>query len=292
MVKKIKVKTKSTQPKKDSVSENFNENTSINEVEVNIPDTPTCVRCYVDTVRQIQTLNAMLMRFNVGKEHLVLQRVGYKTELGMVTEIDIAALHDNEYTVDAAEYETINGYLASFFKDNEINFKFIDFSDSYKNSADCHLAVDGLTTLCEYITIEKGTVSDELFCYLKERLNLPIDIVSIRIPISDSTGFFVTYDTEWVRANRNTDTVNDEKSDSENNIASVSIVAYTEDASDSIDLILNQFNSAIGNSMCDYTEKNSDSYYRIIKIEVTRNEAGNRLIDSLGWVNNVNIDVN
>ena len=157
MVRKIRLKTKNACSKNDK-SEPMDQNLDTTE---EIPNSPTCIRCYMNNEYDIQNLNAMLMRFNIGRDNIVLQRVGYKTEGESIREIDIAALHTNGYTISPTEYLSINKYLKSFFEKNKIEFEFIDFSNSYKNSADCHLAIDGMTTLGEYITIEKGTVSDE-----------------------------------------------------------------------------------------------------------------------------------
>lgn len=296
MIRKIKLKAKNQNA--TGVANISDPPVFQNQNADEIPDTPTCIRCYIKNVSDIQKLNAMFMRFNIGRDNVVIQRVGYMMEGNLMTEIDIAALHVNGYTVYPSEYLTINRHLTSFFKENAIDFKFIDFEDSHKNSADCCLVIDGMSTLCEYITIEKGTVSDELFNYLKERLNLPVSIVSIRIPISDKTGFSITYDTDWKRGNIDTDK-NDEKEStidknnaSDDKLINITVMAYTEDASDSIDVILSQFGSAVGNSMYDYTEKKHDSYIRIIKMDVILNEYGFRLIDSLEWVNNVIVSKN
>lgn len=289
MARKIKVAIK----KRDSANmADIDEvqNKDKTNYENEIPDTPTCIRCYLKNEKDIQTLNGMLLRFNIGKDNLVIQRVGYKMTDGRMAEIDIAALHAANYSANPTEYAVINHWLSSFMKENNIEFKFIDFSDCYKNSADCHLAIDGMSTLGEFITIEKGSVTDELFEYIRNRLNLPMDIVSISIPVHDETGIFITYHTEWIRGEVRGDNKNEDAtqtSQNDTNTLDISVSAYTEDASDSIDLIISQFGSAIGRSVYDYTENANGCYYRVIRMTVTLNETGKRLIDSLDWVKDV-----
>lgn len=297
MVKKIKVGLKKARPENQCNIAITNRNEVIKSSdETEIPDTATCIRCYIKNEKDIQKLNSMMLRFNVGKENLILQRVGYKADNGKMAEIDIAALHDMNYSANSTEYVVINHYLATFMKENDIAFKFIDFGDSYKNSAGCHIAIDGMTTLGEYITIEKGSVTDELFSYIQNKLNLPVDIVSISIPISDNSGMFITYHTEWVRgtAEENTNENNKNMSQKNNpaNSISLTVYAYTEDASESIDLVISQFQSAIGRSVYDYTEKKHDGYFRTIRMNVTLNETGKRLIDSLEWIDNILVNKN
>lgn len=286
MARKIKVAIK----KRDSANmADINEvqNKDKSNYENEIPDTPTCIRCYLKNEKDIQTLNGMLLRFNIGKDNLVIQRAGYKMINDKMAEIDIVALHDVNYSVNPTEYVVINNWLATFMEENNIEYEFIDFEDCYKNSADCHLAIDKMSTLGEFITIEKGSVTDELFEYIRNRLNLPVDIVSISIPISDESGIYVTYHTEWVRENMHNNDKNENASQTNQNdtdILSISVSAYTEDASDSIDLIISQFGSAIGRSVYDYTEKSDGRYYRVIRMDIILNETGKRLIDSLEWV--------
>lgn len=286
MVRKIRVTTKKHDSvNKADIGEEQNRNRSNSENE--IPDTPTCIRCYLKNEKDIQALNSMLLRFNIGKDNLIIQRVGYKMIDGKMTEIDIAALHAENYSVNPTEYVMMNHWLTTFMRENNIEFKFIDFADSYKNSAGCHFAIDGMSTLGEFITIEKGSVTDEMFEYIRNRLNLPVDIVSIGIPISDEAGVFVTYHTEWIHKDEHDNNKKEDNSQiNQNNTDTVdiSVSAYTEDASDSIDLIISQFGSAIGRSVYDYTEKTNDCYYRVIRMSITLNETGKRLIDSLEWV--------
>lgn len=283
MVKKIRVNIK----KPIETVKNQAEVQNVNEDE--ITNIPTCMRCYIKNEKDIQKLNGMILRFNIGKTDLVIQRIGYKMVDGKMAEIDIAALHNEEYNVNEAEYGVINHYLATFMKKNDIGFKFIDFADSHKNSADCYLAIDGMSSLSEFITIEKGSVSDDLFAYIRNRLNLPVDIVSISIPISDKSGIFVTYHTEWIRSEVEKDKMeNDSKQLSEfaNTTINVSVYAYTEDASESIDIVLSRFHKAIGRSVYDYTEKNNDGYYRVIRMSVFLNDLGKNLIGSLEVIDN------
>ena len=291
MVRKIRVATK----KHDSVNkadigveQNRNRSNSENE----IPDTPTCIRCYLKNEKDIQTLNSMLLRFNIGKDNLIIQRVGYKMINGKMAEVDIAALHAANYSADPTEYVMMNSWLTTFMRKNNIEFKFIDFADSYKNSAGCHLTIDGMSTLGEFITIEKGSVTDELFEYIRNRLNLPVDIVSISVPISDESGVFVTYHTEWINKDEHDNNKKEDNSlinQNNTDTVDISVSAYTEDASNSIDLIISQFGNAIGRSMYDYTEKADNRYYRVIRMTVNLNETGKRLIDSLDWVRDATV---
>ena len=299
MVRKIRVGIKKpnnitinqTKDLKNEVADMDTEhNTKKIDSEVEIPDTPTCIRCYIKGEKDIQALNGMLLRFNSGNDNLVIQRVGYKMIDNKIAEIDIAALHSEDYSVNTAEYTAINHWLVAFMKNNDIEFKFINFTDSYKNSAGCHLDIDRMSTFGEFITIEKGSVTDELFEYIRNRFNLPVEIISISIPISYETGMFVTYHTEWISRSvdneeKDKDVIQHTSTDVDS--VNISIVAYTEDASENIDVILSQFGSAIGRCVYDYTEKSTNRYYRSIKMSITLNETGQRLIDSLGWVKDV-----
>lgn len=296
MVRKIKVNIKkpveTIEKELDDpkiIKENHTETEEVHEDE--ITNIPTCMRCYIKNEKDIQKLNNMILRFNVGKTDLDIQRIGYKMVDGKMAEIDIAALHAENYSVNKAEYEVINRYLATFMKQNDIGFKFIDFGDSHKNSADCYLTIDGLSTIAEFITIEKGSVSDDLFSYLRNKLNLPVDIVSISIPISDKSGIFVTYHTEWVRKEEK---VKEDKKEentfnqvSESDAIEVSVYVYTEEASECVDLVLYKFNNAIGRSMYDYTEKDKNGYYRVIRMSVILNDLGNSLVNSLDKIDNI-----
>jgi hypothetical protein len=297
MVRKIRVGLKKVNRSQNNIPIVTDTDEEIKpDVENEIPDTPTCIRCYIKNEKDIQKLNGMMLRFNVGKVHLVLQRVGYKMDNEKMSEIDIAALHDPDYSVNSTEYAIINRYLTAFMKENDISFKFINFDESYKNSAGCHIAIDGMSTLGEYITIEKGSVTNELFSYIQNKLNIPVDIVSISLPISDNSGIFVTYHTEWVKGTVEDNNVMEEdnksahQKDNPSNSINVSIFAYTEKASESLDLVISQFQSAIGRSMYDYTEKKHDGYFRVIRMNVTMNETGKRLIDSLEWIDNILIN--
>lgn len=287
MVRKIRVATKKYNSKKVVDSDIAQNNVKVN-LEGEIPDTPTCIRCYIKNEKDIQILNSMLLRFNTGKDNIVIQRVGYKMINGKMAEIDIAAVHTVSYSVNTTEYTVINHWLITFMKENNIEFKFIDFADSYKNSNTCHFAIDKMSTLGEFITIEKGFVTDELFEYICNRLNLPADIVSISVPISE---VFATYNVKWVKEDmHNNDKNEDEPQASLNDTnLNISVSAYTEDASDSIDLIISQFGSAIGHSVYDYTERSNDYYYRVIRMNITLNETGKHLIDSLEWVKDATV---
>lgn len=288
-MKVVRVGTKKNSSKNENVTpqnaENINLQESFDVEESNAAysnDKPTCIRCYTHSEKDIQNINGIIMRFNVGKTDFDLQRVGYKMIDEKSREIDIAILHAQNYSIKSEEYAVINKFLSSALEENEIEFDFIDFGDSHKNTADGWLKVDNTSTLGEFITIEKGSVSDELFNYIRSRTNLPVDIVSIRIPI---TAMGITYETQWVNGIENDIKKNEDlKSD---NTVNISVFAYTEDASDNIDTVLSQFGKSIGRSMCDYTEKTDNGYFRVIRMSVILDESGVRLIDSLGWIKDI-----
>lgn len=288
MVRKIRIATKKSNTKNNS-TEMINNTTAQKETESNkeqeIPNSATCIRCYIKSEKDIQNLNNVLCRFNNNSEVLTIKHVGYKIIDDKIAEIDIAALHDPNCSVNPEEYAVINGWLTSFMRRNNIEFKFINFTDSYKNSTDCHLVIDKTSTLGEFITLEKGSVSDELFEYVCSRLNISADIVSISIPISSEDGIFVTYNTKWVREEIHDSDKKEEKSkppyQGEDNAINISVYVYTEDASDAIDVIISKFNNVIYRYMYDYTEKGKDRYSRVIRMSVIPNNIGELLINSL-----------
>lgn len=276
---------------------NTSENESESEKKDVVRDTPTCIRCYIKSEKDIQNINAIVLRFNVGRTDIVIQRVGYKMVDGKMAEIDIAALHREKYTATAADYISINNFFDAILNKADIKYEFIDFADCHKNCAGGYFAIDKSSTIGEFITIEKGSVSDELFSYVRDRVGFPSDIVSISIPIHDQSGFYITYNTEWVPGKMDNTKEDDKTSeqsaaDTDDKHAKITVHIYSKKASESVDLIISQFNSAILERVYDYIADENNKFFRTVCIIIDKNEAGNRLIDSLGWVNDIIVNEN
>lgn len=276
---------------------NTSENESGSEKKDVVRDTPTCIRCYIKSEKDIQNINAIILRFNVGRTDIVIQRVGYKMIDGKMAEIDIAALHREKYTATAADYISINSFFDAMLSKANIKCEFIDFADCHKNSAGGYFAIDKSSTIGEFITIEKGSVSDELFSYVCDRIGFPTDIISISIPIHNQSGIFITYNTEWVPGKPN-DTRKDSKiseqdaTNTNDNRVKITVAVHNKSANESFNLIISQFHSAILECVYDYIADEDSKFFRTICMIIDKNETGNRLIDSLGWVNDIVVSEN
>lgn len=321
MVKKIRVATKKKEP---VVTENVTDvgvDTDVNNVSINADTknnianstTPTCIRLYIDNESALQYVNAMMMKFNAENKTqniLSLQRVGYKLNANNTpSEIDMAILHHKEgCVISPEEYTNINNHLTTNLEMNGIRYQFIDFADSYRNTSDTAASRINYKneSVTDYITLEKGSVTDELFEFLCTKyIGIYEDIIqSIRIPITECS---FTFKTEWVKVDKrdesNADDVKksedsqvkeadrQESAKNDNEIMNVTICIYDVKASDDVDRLLSQFAKSIGNKVYDYTEQTPNKYFRVININVIPDINGTRLIDSFGWVNNIAVAI-
>ena len=310
MIRKVKVVTKNktsvatetaTKNNTDSPVTNITDNdtTELDTITVCQNADPTCIRIFIDNEDCLQYVNNMMMRFNVIKDNdnISLQRVGYKLNAdNKPTEIDIAILHEDNYTVPKVEYRLINNYLSTRLNVGGVRYQFIEFEDSYRNSADCSLSIQyDNNVVTEFITLERGSIDDKLFSYLCDRYGENgLNIQSIRIPITE---VFITYDAKWEKEEKSNnhnkscdDKIQNCDEDCHKDSTNITICIYDTDASDNVDGLMAQFAKSIGDKVYDYTEQTPSKYMRVINLDIIRNSDGMRFIDSLAWVNNVIID--